>query len=161
MIIILFGLSGAGKTYIGNVVAEHFDYVHVDADEWLTEEMKQYIKIKKSFTLETLEEFTQIIIKNVEALKRSHTRLVISQGLYRNKNREDIKKHFADLEILFIQVNATKDIITERLKQRGDWISPNYASQIEQFFEPMENAYIIENNSTDDAIITQLKEILT
>ena len=65
MIIILFGLSGSGKNYVGELLAKHFGFTHIDADQWLTDEMKQSIENKQSFSLPMLEVFTKKMIENI------------------------------------------------------------------------------------------------
>lgn len=164
MIIILFGLSASGKTYVGNVIQEEFGFHHEDADQWLTEEMKQYVVDRKLFTLEMLDEFSTNIVNNIEDLSKKHKTLVVSQALYRQKNREMIRESLAyklpDKNILFIQVDAEKKTIYKRLNFRGDWVSPEYAKTMEPFFEPMESAIVLKNNSEgNEEIIKQMKNI--
>ena len=156
MIIIVFGLAASGKTYIGNILEKDFDFHHEDADQWLTNEMQQYVHHKKLFTLEMLDDFTRIIIKNIEFIQKKHSNVVISQGLYRKKNREDIERHFSEQKIMFLQIEADDEVIHQRLLKRGDWISSDYASSMRQYFEPMNGARIIYNNQTEEEILSQL-----
>ena len=162
MIIIVFGLAASGKTYIGNVLAKHFGFYHEDADHWLSEEMKQYVIEKKLFTLEMLEGFTQTIIANITELAKKHKNIVISQALYRQKNRLHIKEYFEALQdILFLQVEASDERIYQRLVNRGGWVMPEYATDMRKYFEGMEDAEIIRNNKDgEEEIVKQIKGIL-
>ena len=45
-LIILFGLPGTGKTYVGKVFEKYFDYYFYDGDNDLTPEMREAIQIK-------------------------------------------------------------------------------------------------------------------
>lgn len=164
MIIIIFGLAASGKTYVGKVLNSYFGIHHEDADRWLSQEMKEYIVGKKLFTLEMLEDFTLNIIANIEILREKHKNIVISQALYREKNRETIRKYFAlkapEEELIFLQINANDDIIYKRLLSRGDWVFPEYATSMKQFFEPMADSEIIQNNREgEEDIINQLHKI--
>ena len=49
-LIILFGLAGDGKTYVGKIFEKYFNYYFYDGDNDLTEEMKEAIKTKTVFT---------------------------------------------------------------------------------------------------------------
>lgn len=133
MIIIIFGLAASGKTYVGKVISKYFNCHHTDADRWLSPEMKEYIVEKKLFTIDMLEDFTLNIIGNIEILREEHKNLVISQALYRQKNRDTIKQYFSTNapheDLLFLQIEANDDIIYNRLVARGDWVFP----QITQF----------------------------
>ena len=161
MIIIIFGLAASGKTYVAQVLEKYFGFYHQDADQWLSEEMKRYIHEKKLFTLEMLEDFTSNIITKIEKIKEDYPNIVISQALYRQKNREEIKKHFLGQDLMFIQVDAGDEVIYQRLINRGDWVFPEYASSMRQFFEPMADVKIIKNNQHgDEDILAQLTSIL-
>lgn len=157
---IVFGLAGAGKTYVGKVMHEHFGFYHADADAWLPEEMKNYIVENKLFTLEMLHNYVEIIIANIVALKEKHPRLVVTQALYRQKNRQQLQQAFPNCNLRFIQVDAADEIIMQRIIARSDWIEPNYAFNMRQYFEPMPNASVIINNEKGaEHIIAQLKTI--
>lgn len=164
MIIILFGLAASGKTYIGDVIGKNFRFHHEDADQWLTKEMQQYIVEEKLFTLSMLDEFSKDIARNIELLSKIYPKLVISQALYFQKNRNMIKEYLEtklpEKEVLFLQIEADNDVIYKRLEQRGDWVSPDYASSMQQFFEPMHEAIILQNNQEGvENIIAQIKKI--
>lgn len=160
MIVIVFGLAASGKTYVGQVISKYFDFYHEDADQWLSGDMKQYISEKKIFTLDMLENLTSSIIANIERLSNKYDNIVISQALYREKNRKTIKKYFTSQELMFLRVDASDEIICQRLLERGDWVMPDYASSMRQFFQPMQEAKTINNNKFgEESIIKQLNNI--
>jgi|GEM_PF-3064744 len=160
MIIILFGLSGSGKTYIGNILAKYFDFFHFDADQLLTDEMNRYIAENKSFNIDMLEILTQLIIDKISHLKEIYPRLVISQGLYRNKNRQTIERYFAKNNIIFAHIMAIDEVISRRLNLRKSNVTYNYANNIKRNFEPMKNSIIINNNyhHNTSALIATLRQ---
>lgn len=161
MIAIVFGLAGAGKTYVGKVMHEHFGFYHADADAWLPEKMKNYITENKLFTLDMLHDFVEIIIANVAKLKEKHPRLVITQALYRQKNRQQIQRAFAECNLQFIQVDADDAVIMQRIIARSDWIEPNYAFNMRQYFQSTPSATVIFNNENGaQHIIQQLHSAL-
>jgi shikimate kinase len=161
VIIVVFGLAASGKTYVGKIINKYFNFYHEDADQWLSSDMKQYVSEKKVFTLGMLEDFTSNIIANIERLSSKYDNIVISQALYREKNRKTIQKHFVSQGLMFVHVEASDEVIYQRLVKRGDWIMPGYASSMRKFFQPMEDAITINNDkSGEDHIINQLKNIL-
>lgn len=162
MIIIIFGLAAAGKTYIGKTISDNYNFYHEDADLWLSDDMQNYVKDQKHFTSNMLDDFTKNIIANIENLKNKHKNIAISQALYRTINRNTIKEYFESkgINILFIQIEASDEVIYQRLVSRGDWILPNYAASMRKFFQPMPEAIIIKNNQVgNEAIIEQLENI--
>ncbi len=161
MIIIIFGPAASGKTYVGKVLNENFNFHYEDADQWLPEEMRIFIKQRKIFSLKMLEDFTKIIIANIKKLSKTYPNLIISQALYRQKNREQIQQYFSLKPIKFIEIVANDKIIHQRLHSRDDWVNADYANDISVFFESMPNVQVIENNSYGaQSIIKQFKNIL-
>lgn len=160
MIIIVFGLAAAGKTYVGKLISKYFDFYHEDADQWLTLDMKEYVQEEKIFTLGMLDDFTSNIIMNIEKLATIHKNLVISQALYRTKNREVIRDHFQDRDVVFLHIDADDEVIYQRLVKRGDWVMPDYAKAMRHFFQSMDNAIKINNNQNGEApILEQLQNV--
>lgn len=130
MLMILFGKSGVGKTYLGKLLKRSSDNLFfLEGDELLTEEMKDSISNKVKFTQQMRDEFTQLLIEKIETLSKLHKNIVVAQGLYKQKNREQILKIFP--EAIFIQVNCEK---------RNPLIDKDYAEKIASEFEPMEGA---------------------
>jgi gluconate kinase len=134
MLIILFGLSGTGKNFIGKILATRHGFHFIDADTMLPDDMKSSIEARKPFTQEQRDQFTQIIIKNIASLIHAHKNLVIAQALYKEKNRREIHAAFPDAK--FIQVEATTKTILSRLSSRHNWITTSYAEKIASLFEP-------------------------
>ena len=161
IIIIVFGLSATGKSYIGKVLQTYFNFHYEDADNWLPEEMKDYVHQKKLFSLEMLDNYTNIIISKIKNLSQAHPKLVISQALYRQKNREQIQHFFPSQKLIFLQVEADKNIINQRIIDRGDWVDLDYAKEMHSYFQPMIDAKIIINNDNGErSLIMQLNQIL-
>jgi gluconokinase len=162
MIIIVFGLSASGKTYIGDILKTYFAFHHEDADEWLPSKMQDYVTQKKMFSLEMLDDYTKIIIEKIEHLSSIHDNLVISQALYRQHNREQIQEYFASTKkIHFLQTYADDNVIYQRLLERDDWVNPEYAKSMQVHFQPMQDTKIIINNdSGHECLILQLHEYI-
>ena len=47
MLIILFGLSGSGKNFVGNVLVKHFGFYFWDTDDALLDEMKYFADLEQ------------------------------------------------------------------------------------------------------------------
>ena len=54
-IIYLFGLPGAGKNYVGEVLRDVWGLEFADADEWLLQDMRESLARKEGFTPEQCE----------------------------------------------------------------------------------------------------------
>lgn len=159
MLIILFGLAGAGKNFVGNILAEHFGYTFWDADDVLTDEMVDCIANKKMFTQPMRDRFVQIIINEITLRLQKHPNLVVSQALYREDNRATLYQSFPDA--LYIHVSADFPVISKRIHTRNNNIDEAYANQMNQFFEmPSFPHKVLINNKDKKAVIKQLNNIL-
>jgi len=159
VLLILFGLSCSGKNFVGEILAREFNYYHWDADLDMPESMREQILKKEFFTQDMRDHFTKIIINKIAELKNYHSNLVVTQALYKEKNREQIALAYPEAK--FIQIKATQENIMRRLQQRNDWIDQMYAKKISLNFEPPQQIdAVILNNSDAAAVILQLAKIL-
>lgn len=160
MLVILFGLAGSGKNYVGQIFKKYSNFHFWDADVLLTEEMKECISKKQSFTQNMRDNYTDIIIKHIKTLTAKHENVVISQGLYKNQNREQIFSQYPNA--LFLRIVTEPQVWLNRLKKRNNAIDENYAIQMSLNFEPPIHHYYDINNNTensDSVIIDQLTTI--
>lgn len=156
MLIILFGLAGSGKNFVGHIISNKFGYLFWDADEALTSKMKEAILEKKQFTQSMRDEYVQNIVIDIEKLLKVNSKLVIAQALYKEQNRLQILNHFPNA--IFIQVCTNWSVIIKRLVNASEnLIDLDYAKLIlQQYEEPQLPHKIVTNNDDEAAVISQL-----
>lgn len=144
--IFLFGLAGVGKSFLANYISKKYAYFAYEGDEDITEDMKQAIKNNSHFTNEILDDFFKIVSEKIVKLQKEHSHIVVSQGLYRNRHRQYLKKQIPELELVWLK--ADEGTLLERLKSRmGLEVSADYADKIKKNFElPTLDVLEIENN---------------
>lgn len=159
MLIILFGLSGSGKNFVGEALAKHFDFYFWDADDSLPNTMLDSIKDRKSFTQDMRNNMTQIVIRKLALLEMEYTDLVVAQGLYKEKNREEIMMAFPHAQFVWIQ--SSNENIAVRLKLRGGYIDGQYAELMKvNFEEPKLPCFVISNDKSETEVIAQLVQLI-
>lgn len=164
MLIIIFGLAGTGKNYVGNILKEKFHYQYHDADLWLTSEMNQAILQKQVFTQKMRDDYTNVIISEIKKnLKRNNENIATSQALYKESNRKMILEAFEALPIIFLQIDSSPEVIRRRLLKRNGAVWVEYANDISKNFEPMKESNIckIIENDIDGPhyIMSQLSQV--
>jgi gluconokinase len=150
-LLFFFGLAGAGKTYVGQLVAQKFAYYFYDLDQDITPAMKQAIAEKRAFTDEIRDEYFQKISERISALQKEHPRLLVCQAAYKEKHRQWLKSRHPDLE--FIWVQARPEVIVQRLVERGDAITPDYAEVLLKSFEKPSSGKMIENGMQTEEVL--------
>ncbi|MDI1353116.1 MAG: shikimate kinase [bacterium] len=147
MLVILFGLSGVGKTYVGQVLSQCKSFFFFDADELLTDEMKECIANKKSFTQEIRDRYFLLLIDKLTLLCSKYKHVVVSQAFYKNKNREQVLAVFP--ESLFILIESDLKSIMKRIALRQGVVDEEYAKKISSEFEVPKHTYYTVTNELD------------
>jgi gluconate kinase len=118
MIHFLVGPMGAGKNYVGELLAEKLNCKFIDGDDFLPKELKEKIFKFKPLSKSDLNNFIkEHLIPKVEQQSYIHPDLVIAQALYRREHREIINKHFKG-QCRFIKIKTPLVTNLKRLLTR-------------------------------------------
>jgi gluconate kinase len=159
--IILFGLPGTGKTYVGKIFEKYFDYYFYEGDNDLTSEMKTAIKTKTVFTDKMRDEYFTILISKIQNLKSKYQNLVVAQTFIKEKYRINLKEKIPEAKFILIQTK--KNIREKRLMKRTSYpLDLEYARKMERNFdEPMINHLIVINDEDgEESIKRQIQQSL-
>ncbi|MFA6081185.1 MAG: AAA family ATPase [Patescibacteria group bacterium] len=153
--IVLFGLPGTGKSYVGKIFKKYFHYYFYDGDEDLTPEMKAAIKTKTVFTDQMRNVYFKILISKIQGLSKKHKKLVVAQTFIKEKYRRQLIKVVPEAK--FILIETKKQIREKRLVDRIDYpLDLQYARMMERNFEkPKIDIQIIMNNKDGENIIKE------
>src|SRR3989339_337852 len=121
-LIVLFGLPGTGKSYVGKIFKKYFNYCFYDGDEGLTPEMKEAIKTKTVFTDQMRDIYFKILISKIQSLSKKHNKLAVAQTFIKEKYRINLLEKIPEAK--FILVETKKEIREKRLLDRTDY--PNF-----------------------------------
>ena len=156
-ILFLFGLSGAGKSYVGNLIGELDDWYVYHADDDLTDEMLLALKEQRPFTESMRDDFFPVVAQRVLALSRKHKRIVVTQGVYKQRHRDYMMAAVPEMEMLC--VDASNRFIEQRLGNRAKGISNASAEALRRDFElPDSGTRIITNQDGPIEVVQQLNK---
>jgi len=157
-VLYFYGLAGAGKTYVAQLVGELSGRPVYDADDDLTPELQRALAERRHFTLEMLDRFFEIVCLRINELAKTHGPIVVSQATYRRRHREYLATCVKDMDM--ICVTAPDETILERLRSRGGEVTPEYATLMKLGFDPPPpGAKIIENDGDEAGIVRQLSRM--
>ncbi len=160
-LVILFGLPGTGKTYVGKIFEKYLAYHFYDGDNDLTPEMNYAIKTKTVFTEQMRDIFFAKLIKSIFDLKSKHKKLVVAQTFIKERYRTDLIKKIPEAK--FILIKTKKSIREKRLAQRTELpLNIDYARKmVSNFDQPMIDHLKIVNDADDEENIRkQIMSIL-
>ncbi len=160
MLFVLFGLSGAGKNYVGRILRDDYGFFFHDADADLTPKMQDAINRQAIISESVRDAFFDKVVERIGQLRSRESKLAVSQAIYKEKHRELILKNFPDAQ--FIWVQAPLDVIAARLGRRID--NPAtlaYAEKILAIFEPPGiRHFVIDNRGGKEGVKRQIEAIL-
>lgn len=120
-ILVIFGLPGAGKTFVGKILEKYFAYHFYDGDQDMSQELKDAI-VAGTVTDEMRQKFFDRLIFSVKSLQKDYAKLVISQTFIKEKFREQFLKTFLDAQ--FILIDTKTHIRENRLLIRDEFRLP-------------------------------------
>ncbi len=147
-LVVLFGLPGTGKTFVGKIFEKYFNYYFYDGDNDLTPEMRKSIKTKTVFTDQMRDVFFKGLINKIACLVEKHKKLVVAQTFIKERYRIDLLKIIPNSK--FILIETKKDVREKRLIERVDYpLDLEYARKMEgNFDKPMIGHMKISNDAS-------------
>ncbi len=162
MHIIIFGLPGAGKTFVGNVLKTHFNFIVYEGDRDLPDRMKKAIAQKLPINDRMRDEFFNNLLESTKKLVSQHKKVAVTQTFIKEKYRRLFLTHFPDA--VFLLVEAKTEIRESRLMQRKHYpLDLEYARKMIVIFEnPRMKHIVIKNDSEGEKEVSrQLTKMFT
>ena len=158
MIIIVFGVSGAGKTTIGKLLAQELGWRFYEADDFHSqaniEKMHRGIPLSDGDRWPWLESLRQLIKRSLEAGENA----VLACSALKRAYREPLR---VSDEVKFVFLHGGYALIEKQLRQRrGHFMSPELLrSQFADLEEPKpdEDVVTIELGRTPQEIVDEIK----
>jgi gluconokinase len=155
MIILLMGVSGAGKTTVGTMLAERLGWEFADADDYHSaanvEKMRTGIALTDADRVPWLETLRQLIFKWIADNKNA----VLACSALKDAYRKYLQ---VSPEVRFVYLQVKPEVLAERLRARhGHYMTEKMlASQLAALEEPGD-AITIDANQDPAEIIGEIK----
>ena len=149
MLVILFGLPGSGKSFVGKVLQSDFDFWFHEADDDIPDEYRQQVLAGQVVGEPMRDDYHRHLIDRMTELQPAHPRLAVAAPLLRDRHRLWIRARFP--QTLFILVQCRPDTWQTRLQARTHTISLDYARKVASLNEPATVPYAVLDDSADGA----------
>jgi gluconokinase len=159
MICILMGVSGAGKSTIGQLVGQHLGWQFYDGDRFHPPE--NIAKMSSGIPLDDRDRLPWLLaLQNlIEKTRHDNTHAIIACSALKQSYRQLLQGEQQD--ILWVYLKGSYDRLWQRIQQRQNHYmkAEMLRSQLESLEEPTD-AVVIEISSTPEAIAAQIVELL-
>ena len=161
MIIVLMGVSGAGKTTVGVLLARRLGWPFVEADDYHSEMAKARMARGEGLTdadrAPWLDRLAAVISENSSA-DRS---MVLACSALKEKYRRRLRAAGRTAEVVFVYLKVPPDVAMERLKHRaGHYAGAELApSQFADLEEPG-NAIVVDATASPAEVVETIVEEL-
>ena len=157
-VLLLFGMSGAGKTYLGELISSRLGYFHYELDRDLTPAMRAAIAAKRSFTEQERDEYFEQVVVRMQEILTQHPKTVFTQGVYKERHREALRRRIPGLETVWVQ--APQSVIQNRLQRREGGVPPDYAEMITRNFEvPLAGRTLVNDEICSEELLRRFKAL--
>ena len=156
MIIILMGVSGSGKTTVGQLLSQQLQWTYYDGDDFHSteniEKMSSGVALTDSDRQDWLNTITQLLNK----LTNNQHNAIISCSALKQHYREQLQVHPTDIQ--FVYLRASEQVIQQRLKARLNHFmhSDLLPSQFDSLEEP-DNIFAVDANQSPQPIADSIQ----
>jgi gluconate kinase len=160
MLLILFGLPGAGKSFAGQILEAEFGFTFHEADEDIPDDYRQLVLAGQVVEEPMRDAYHRHLLERIAELQKAHPRLAVAAPLLRDRHRQLIHGRFP--EAVFILVTCDPPAWRSRLAARTHTISLAYAQKVASMNEPVTVPYVVLDDSSDgtSGLRRQIAEIL-
>jgi len=139
---IVMGVSGSGKSSIGQALADELNFTFVEADDFHSQQAKDQMADNKPLSDDMRKPWVQAIVNKLKSLHKDKNNVVLAFSglklLHRNILRETpFSSHFFYLD------GDNKTLMDRLLQRKNHFFSPNL---LDSQFEAMESPLNSEND---------------
>jgi gluconokinase len=158
MIILVMGVSGSGKTTIGQQLAKSLNFQFRDADEFHSDENIQKMRNNIPLTDADRQPWLETMQAAIDQWLEQNQNVVLTCSALKQKYRQMLWRDAEQIKIVYLK--GTFELIESRLKQRQDHFmkSDLLKSQFEDLEEP-EGVILADISQTPSEIIEKIRKV--
>ena len=156
MIVIVMGVTGAGKTTVGRALAQSLGCTFHDGDELHSEAAKRKMHLGIALDDADRAPWLAAIRKLIQAMLMEGRDGVVACSALKQSYRDEIVVDTKSVKVVYLK--GSKEVIAERLRHRsGHFMNPELLqSQFDTLEEP-QDAIVVEVSMAPEAIVEEIR----
>lgn len=144
MIIVLMGVSGSGKTTVGEVLAQALGWTFIDADAYHPAANKAKMHQGIPLTDADRRPWLDALRRRIDAAAEHGENIVLACSALKHAYQEYLQAHAADA-VRYVWLSGSEELIRQRLARRtGHFMNPGLLHSQFETLEPPEHAVTID-----------------
>ena len=159
MIVVLMGVTGSGKTTIGELLAQRTGAVFADADDYHPAANKQKMAAGHPLNDEDRQPWLETLNKLMRGWYEAAQSGVLACSALKQKYRDTLASGLPHDALTFVWLDTPKEIIAERLAARHhEFMNPNLLQSQFDTLEPPADALRIVNDRAPKQVVETILE---
>jgi gluconokinase len=156
MVVIVMGVTGAGKTTVGRALAEALGWEFHDGDELHSEESKRKMHLGIALDDADRAPWLAALQKLIQGMVSEGRSAVVACSALKQSYRDEIVVDPDSVKIVYLK--GSRELIAERLRGRtGHFMNPDLLqSQIDTLEEPRD-AIVVDISGAPEAIANEIR----
>jgi gluconokinase len=154
MIVVLMGVSGAGKTTIGTLLAERVGTVFADADDFHPAANKAKMAAGQALNDDDRQPWLEALNRLMRGWSEAGTGGVLACSALKEKYRETLSAGMAAGTVEFVLLDGARELIQQRLSQRQhEYMNPKLLeSQLATLEKPAEALRVVNDRPPEEVV---------
>jgi len=160
MIIVLMGVSGSGKTTVGQLLARQLGWTFLDADDCHpaanVEKMQRGVPLND----EDRRPWLDALRRRIDQASERGENIVLACSALKHAYQEYLRQH-APEQVRYVQLRGSEELIRQRLAtRRGHFMNPGLLHSQFEALEPPEHALQIDITPSPEGIAAEIRRRL-
>ena len=161
MILILFGVSGVGKTTIGRLLSKRLGWPFEDGDDYHSPENRHKMQAGIPLTDEDRTPWLNVLHQRIEELIGQRENAILACSALKQKYRDRLVVGLKADQFRFALLDVPRDLLRERIRKRHHpYMNPNLMDSQLAALEVPADAWRISVCGTPEEAVEELREKL-
>lgn len=162
MIVVLMGVSGSGKTTIGELLAERTDATFADADDYHPAANKEKMAAGHPLNDQDRQPWLETLNRLMHGWYLDGKKGVLACSALKQKYRDTLEQGMPEGAVTFVWLDGSAELIGERLAARHhEFMNPKLLESQINTLEPPKDAVRIVNDRSPEEVVDRILQKLS